>query len=279
MTEVDANNNWKHTNVYAGGKQIGTYDGNVSAPTLHFYFDDPLGTRRAQTNSAGVLEAVYQSLPFGDGFNAPLAAGADDPTENHFTGKERDTESGNDFMFARYYNSATGRFLSPDWSAKAQPVPYAKLDNPQTLNLYAYVGNNPMSRTDPTGHADIAAECKDQKTCNKTVVDTVGIYHQDKKGNSVPEATLKVTTNFCLTTDAKGNVNASASSTVQQVSGAVKYSDSQLATMDKDIGTMQQAAVMMGFGSNTTQLVTAIGAVESRFGSDPTPYKVCTELT
>lgn len=30
-----------------------------------------------------------------------------------FTGKERDTELGNDYMFARYYDSATGRFLSP----------------------------------------------------------------------------------------------------------------------------------------------------------------------
>jgi hypothetical protein len=63
LTEIDGNNNWKHTNVYAGGKQIGTYD----SAGLHFYFDDPLGTRRAQANSSGVLEAVYQSLPFGDG--------------------------------------------------------------------------------------------------------------------------------------------------------------------------------------------------------------------
>jgi RHS repeat-associated protein len=68
------------------------------------------------------------------------------------TGKERDTESGNDYFFARYYSSAMGRFLSPDWAAKAQPVPYAKMDDPQTLNLYAYVMNNPLTRTDPTGH-------------------------------------------------------------------------------------------------------------------------------
>lgn len=152
LTEVDGSGNWRHTNVYAGGKQIGTYDGNVSAPTLHFYFDDPLGTRRAQTNSSGVLEATYQSLPFGDGLAQNPVTTTDDPTENHFTGKERDTETGNDYMFARYYNSATGRFLSPDWSVKVEPVPYSKLDDPQSLNLYAYVGNNPMDKVDPDGH-------------------------------------------------------------------------------------------------------------------------------
>ena len=45
-----------------------------------------------------------------------------------------------------------GRFMSPDWSAKVEPVPYAKLDNPQSLNLYAYVMNNPMTRFDADGH-------------------------------------------------------------------------------------------------------------------------------
>jgi hypothetical protein len=45
-----------------------------------------------------------------------------------------------------------GRFLSPDWSAKVMPVPYVKLDNPQSLNLYSYVWNNPLSRNDPDGH-------------------------------------------------------------------------------------------------------------------------------
>jgi hypothetical protein len=45
-----------------------------------------------------------------------------------------------------------GRFLSPDWSAKMEPVPYAKIENPQSLNLYSYVWNNPLSRNDPDGH-------------------------------------------------------------------------------------------------------------------------------
>jgi RHS repeat-associated protein len=70
-----------------------------------------------------------------------------------FTGKERDTESGNDYFGARYYSSAMGRWLSPDWSAKIMPVPYAMLENPQSLNLYAYLMNNPLSRFDPDGHA------------------------------------------------------------------------------------------------------------------------------
>jgi hypothetical protein len=34
------------------------------------------------------------------------------------------------------------------------PVPYAKLNDPQSLNLYAYVMNNPMTRFDPDGHFD-----------------------------------------------------------------------------------------------------------------------------
>jgi RHS repeat-associated protein len=71
---------------------------------------------------------------------------------NRYTGKERDTESGNDYFGARYYASTMGRFMSPDWSAQEEPVPYAKLDNPQTLNLYAYVLNNPLKLLDNDGH-------------------------------------------------------------------------------------------------------------------------------
>jgi len=71
---------------------------------------------------------------------------------SRYTGKERDAESGNDYFEARYYASSMGRFLSPDWAAKEEPVPYATFDDPQSLNLYSYVRNNPLTRADKDGH-------------------------------------------------------------------------------------------------------------------------------
>jgi RHS repeat-associated protein len=46
-----------------------------------------------------------------------------------------------------------GRWMSPDWSEGVQPIPYADPTNPQSLNLYAYVNNNPLSNTDQDGHS------------------------------------------------------------------------------------------------------------------------------
>ena len=63
----------------------------------------------------------------------PFGAYIAQPTDNieqRFTGKIRDTESGNDYFDARYYSNRTRRFMSPDWSAKEEPVPYATLDYP-----------------------------------------------------------------------------------------------------------------------------------------------------
>ena len=42
--------------------------------------------------------------------------------------------------------------MSPDWSEDPDPVPYADIENPQTLNLYGSVTNNPLRLYDPTGH-------------------------------------------------------------------------------------------------------------------------------
>ena len=105
---------WSHTNVFAAGSLIGTYDKDG----LHFYLNDWLGNRRVQTDYAGVFEESCTNLPFGDSLNCLTAPGyfatPNTPTEHHFTGKERDVETGNDYFGARYYASSTGRFLTPD---------------------------------------------------------------------------------------------------------------------------------------------------------------------
>ena len=71
-----------------------------------------------------------------------------------FTGKERDTESSLDYFGARYYGSSMGRFMSPDWAADPTAVPYVSYANPQSLNLYNYTRNNPLSGADPDGHLE-----------------------------------------------------------------------------------------------------------------------------
>jgi RHS repeat-associated protein len=145
---VGSNNNmvWQHTNVYAAGALIGTYD----TDGLHFYLNDPLGTRRVQTNFAGVLEQTCSSLPFGDSLNCTNSI--QNPTEHHFTGKERDSESGLDYFGARYYASSMGRMMSPDPHSGT----IIHQLNPQRWNMYAYALNNPLSFTDPTGMDAVA---------------------------------------------------------------------------------------------------------------------------
>ena len=75
-----------------------------------------------------------------------------------FEGKERDTETGNDDFGARYYSNRFGRWLSADWSAVPVPVPYANLTNPQTLNLYSMVADDPESFADLDGHVQLASQ-------------------------------------------------------------------------------------------------------------------------
>jgi len=183
------------------------------------------------------------------------------------TGKERDTESGNDYFSARYYSSSMGRWLSPDWSAKEEPVPYAKLDNPQSLNLYSYVLNNPLSNVDPDGHAgSCGAAAGDGSSCKVTMTQikqTVNFY--DKSGNVV--SSVNVTTNMSTVSNSITGavVSANASATATNGSG-LAFNSSQLATIGSTVGSIQQAGASMALGSNPTQLMTAIVAKESTLG-------------
>ena len=94
------------------------------------------------------------------------------PSVREFT--ERRRETGLDYFGARYFSGAQGRFTSPDWSARPEPVPYADLTDPQTLNLYAYVRNNPLNRVDSDGHgwwSDFKERLRNTTTYGEAVTD------------------------------------------------------------------------------------------------------------
>ncbi len=136
----------------------------AAAPCTTCYLTaDTLGSTRMITDGSGNVKSLHDYLPFGEEITSGVAArtsplypagslSINDGTTQKFTGKERDVETGNDYFGARYLSAAQMRWTIPDWSARQDPVPYAKLADPQTLNLYAYLHNNPLGGTDPDGH-------------------------------------------------------------------------------------------------------------------------------
>ncbi|AEU36103.1 RHS repeat-associated core domain protein [Granulicella mallensis MP5ACTX8] len=147
VTELDGSFNVIRREVYAGSRHLGTYD---QSGNLTYVLSDWLGTERARANNTGTLCETTTSQPFGDN---QQTSGTCFPSPTFFTGKERDAESGLDYFGARYFGSSMGRWMSPDWASDPQSVPYATYTNPQSLNLYSYVENNPITQRDADGHA------------------------------------------------------------------------------------------------------------------------------
>jgi hypothetical protein len=56
--------------------------------------------------------------------------------------------------------------MSPDWAASPVAVPYADIHNPQGLNLYSYVKNNPLSHADADGHVQLCGQSTTSTNAN-----------------------------------------------------------------------------------------------------------------
>ncbi len=158
----------------------GSPSNNLTCTTCYLIADHLGSTRLITAGGTGQVAKRIDYLPFGEIIpaGAPASDGrtttlgyeaVEDPTapSPRFTGQYRDTEtkssampSGLDFFGARYFSGAQGRFTTPDWSERPEPVPYADLSDPQTLNLYGYVRNNPLSRTDPDGTLLLGLHCR-----------------------------------------------------------------------------------------------------------------------
>jgi RHS repeat-associated protein len=109
--------------------------------TLYWVGTDHLGSsiRVADATFAAVDQLRY--LPFGGGRDSATNL----PTDHRYTSQIEDQSTGLYWYAARAYDPALGRFICPD-----ALVPAA--GNPQNLNRYSYVGNNPLGSVDPTGH-------------------------------------------------------------------------------------------------------------------------------
>jgi len=107
--------------------------------TLVYLHGDHLGSVSVATSATGAVLDRQEYGPWGN-----VRGGNVSETTLNYTGQKRDG-TGLLYYGARYYDPALGRFLSPDTMG-------VSLGNPQTLNRYSYVTNNPMNRTDPTGH-------------------------------------------------------------------------------------------------------------------------------
>jgi len=112
-----------------------------------FLLLDHLGSTRAElvfdpVSLAPQIQEYYDLMPYGEVIDPPTTQ-----ESVLFTGKPRDNESTHSVFGSRFYNSYLFRFISVDLFSVTQH----RVSDPQQLNLYTYVNNNPLCHVDPTG--------------------------------------------------------------------------------------------------------------------------------
>ena len=145
---------WWNGNTTTKFSQLTITPMSVTTPAVQWLVMDRLGTPRMVVDQTGSLSGIsrHDYLPFGEEVPAGLGGRTTsqgytgDSTRQHFTGYERDDETGLNFAQARYQSPAQGRFTSVDPLGRS-----ATIADPQSFNRYAYVTNNPVNLTDPDG--------------------------------------------------------------------------------------------------------------------------------
>lgn len=151
----------KHkSHLYAGRTLIAvhTRDQTEGTTKLRYLHPDHLGSVDAVTDESGALVEQLSYNAWGkrrdSDWTAATTAILPLTTHHGFTGHEHLDELGLIHMNGRIYDPSLGRFLSADPHVQA-PL------NPQSLNRYSYVRNNPLTYTDPSGYFSLKKDFLD----------------------------------------------------------------------------------------------------------------------
>ncbi len=121
-------------------KSVGTRLNYVDE--LTYLHHDHLGSAVSGTDEDGNIAFTERYTPYG----ITLDNDAANDNQAGFTGHIKDTDTGLNYMQARYYNPVIGRFLSHD------PMTMMDMElDPGYFNRYMYTMNNPVNATDPNG--------------------------------------------------------------------------------------------------------------------------------
>jgi RHS repeat-associated protein len=132
-----------HDYIYFDGRRIARYD---SSGAVYYLYDDANGSLRTATDAGGTQLCWADYYPFGE-----PAAGTGCSLDNYqFAGLYTDA-AGEDGAYSaaqRRYNDTYYRWFSPDPDNAG-----ADVGDSQSWDMYSYVGDNPVSRTDPSGES------------------------------------------------------------------------------------------------------------------------------
>jgi RHS repeat-associated protein len=134
--------------LFAGNVRFAKVKGEEDSNLAFYNHGDHLNSSSVITDKNGVVQEATTYKPFGE-MRTHTPTGV--LRSNYkFTDQELDPETGLYYYGARYYDPTIGRFISPDTI-----VP--DYSDPQSLNRYSYVRNNPLGYIDPDGHEDYDA--------------------------------------------------------------------------------------------------------------------------
>jgi RHS repeat-associated protein len=265
VAESDLSGTLKAEYVFFAGERVARKDFPGNA--VSYYFSDHLKTASVITDASGNIKSESDFYPWG----GELQFVNNDSNRYKFTSKERDSETGLDYFGARYYSNGLGRFITPDWAAKATAVPYAEFADPQSLNLYSYVRNVPTTRLDPDGHFTDFYSTEGKKLGSDGVNNgavTITQYGVDKTSNGVVNVATTCAVG-CMTIEKSTGaaIQASVDRTMQPSAGDTKGGFHEEGfTQDKN-GTIHNAQPGPGFKStdseaHVTQTTTSNTAIE-----------------